>query len=71
MRQSQASASSDIHSELGELREINHFILNEEERFNKMFNLLPEDNIESELKLDSRPIFRVIKFFKRLENRLS
>lgn len=54
-----------MYSELGELREINNFIKNEEERFNKLYDIEGNDN-ETDDRLEPRPIFRVIKFFKRL-----
>jgi hypothetical protein len=63
-------SNSDVYNELGELRELSNFVRNEEERFSKLYDLQPESEFDEEDKLDPRPIFRVIKFFKRIENRL-
>jgi hypothetical protein len=49
------------------LRELNNYLKNEEDRFNKLFSL--EEREENE-DYDTRPIFRVIRFFKNLENKL-
>ena len=62
-------SNSDAFGELGELREINNFIRGEEERFIKLYDMQHENDMEED-KLDSRPIFRVIKFFKRIESKL-
>lgn len=64
LQYSQAS-NTEMYSELGELREINSFIKNEEERFNKLYDFEGIDN-EGDDRIELRPIFRVINFFKRL-----
>jgi hypothetical protein len=39
---SQAS-NTEVYGELGELRELNKFIKEEEDRFNRMYDLVPEE----------------------------
>lgn len=56
--------------EVGELRELNNYLKNEEERISKLYNLVDLDESSQLNQKEARPIYRVIRFFKILENKL-
>lgn len=62
-------SNNETFSQLGQLREMYTLIRKEEERFNKLFELqvIDENQIEN---TEVRPIFKVLKFLKRVQNKL-